>query len=191
MKKFESLLLSVAVVVIVGFSFNIGILLISLLDNDTFSNIYLFLFVLVFIINFIFIPVFLINRILGIKNNALLHNLFNWKRTMLLFSTVLLFSIFYVGKDATIEYFIVAFGEEFLFRHLIFFILLHAFNKKWSILIGSLLFALLLHLNGNFFVNILTKFPVSILLYYLANKYKLQDAISVHWLYNVMIYRLT
>lgn len=189
MKRFESLLLSIALVLIVGVFFNLGLLFMSFLNNSTFSIIYLFLFVIIFIISFIIIPISLINRIQGIKIKFIMQNVFNWKRTIILFPIILLLSFVLVGKDATTEYFIVAFGEEFLFRHLILIILMHSFSKNWSIIIGSLLFAIILHLNGNFLINLLTKFPFSILLYYLSNKYKLQDAIAFHWLYNILVYR--
>ncbi len=33
--------------------------------------------------------------------------------------------------------------------------------------------------------------PFSIILYYLTNKYRLQDAVIVHWLHNVLVYKFS
>lgn len=82
-------------------------------------------------------------------------------------------------------------GVLFTITSLIFILLMRSFNNKESILIGSLLFALIMHLNGNLFINLLTKFPFSIILYYLTNKYRLQDAVIVHWLHNVLVYKFS
>lgn len=191
MKKFESVLLSCALVIIVGVFFNLGIMCITFFNDSTFSAIYLVSFVFIFIISFIIMPTILIKVFLKIRITNILSNIFNWKRTIVLLPICLAFSLILVGKEATTEYFIVAFGEEFLFRHVILITLGFAFEKKWNFIIGSLIFALLLHLNGNFFINLLTKFPFSILLYYLASKYKLQDSIAIHWLYNTLVYKLS
>ncbi|HEH7824814.1 TPA: CPBP family intramembrane metalloprotease, partial [Staphylococcus pseudintermedius] len=118
-------------------------------------------------------------------------DVFEFKRLGVLFTITSLISLYLVKLDATVEYAVVALGEEFLFRHLIFILLMRSFNNKESILIGSLLFALIMHLNGNLFINLLTKFPFSIILYYLTNKYRLQDAVIVHWLHNVLVYKFS
>lgn len=191
MKKFESVLSSSALIMIVGVFFNVCIMFITFFNDSVFSRIYLMSFVVCFLLSFILLPLLLINRFLGKPIKHLLNHVFDWKRTVILFPIVFLLSLYLAGKAATIEYFIVAFGEEFLFRHLILMILMSAFNKKWSFIIGSLMFALILHLNGNFLINLLTNFPISLLLYYLYHKYKLQDAIFLHWLYNVFVYRFS
>lgn len=33
----------------------------------------------------------------------------------------------------------------------------------------------------------MTKFPISMLLYYVYEKYGLQDCIAIHWLHNMLI----
>ncbi|WP_416876564.1 type II CAAX prenyl endopeptidase Rce1 family protein, partial [Kitasatospora sp. SC0581] len=69
----------------------------------------------------------------------------------------------------------------------IFNILSSQFDKKATFIIGSLLFASLLHLNGNFIINLAIKFPAGLLLYYLADTFGLQSSIALHWLYNMVI----
>ncbi|WP_205178811.1 MULTISPECIES: CPBP family intramembrane glutamic endopeptidase [Siminovitchia] len=89
--------------------------------------------------------------------------------------------------ETTFHPFLIATFEEFLFRYLILIILRKEFSKSWSFIIGSILFAMLLHLNGDWLLNIMIKFPSSLILYYLADKYGLQDAIAFHWLHNLAI----
>src|SRR5699024_10895892 len=137
MKKFESVLSSSALIMIVGVFFIDFILFISFLNDCVFQVIFLMFFVLCFfcffvfvcfLLSFILLPLLLINRFLGKPIKHLLNHVFDWKRTVILFPIVFLLSLYLAGKAATIEYFIVAFGEEFLFRHLILMILMSAFN---------------------------------------------------------------
>ncbi|PWZ34846.1 CPBP family intramembrane metalloprotease, partial [Staphylococcus pseudintermedius] len=93
-------------------------------------------------------------------------------------------SLFYsVKMEEIIHPFVVATCEEYLFRGLFFSLLLTKFSKFKSIIIGSLIFSLLLHLNGNFIENLLIKFPTSVILYIIREKIGLQESIVVHWLY--------
>ncbi|EOV2137471.1 CPBP family intramembrane glutamic endopeptidase, partial [Staphylococcus pseudintermedius] len=176
MKKFECILLSCAIIIVTSFFFNIGIMLMSLLNDNSFLHFYLYMFSINFIISFVIIPTIFMKLILNASLVSLFQDVFEFKRLGVLFTITSLISLYLVKLDATVEYAVVALGEEFLFRHLIFILLMRSFNNKESILIGSLLFALILHLNGNLFINLLTKFPFSIILYYLTNKYRLQDA---------------
>ncbi|EPE8809670.1 hypothetical protein ACSN5W_002033 [Staphylococcus pseudintermedius] len=53
------------------------------------------------------------------------------------------------------------------------------------------MFSLLLHLNGNFIENLLIKFPTSVILYIIREKIGLQESIVVHWLYNLIITKIS
>ena len=78
-------------------------------------------------------------------------------------------------------------GEEILFREVVFNILLNNFSLLTSISIGSLLFALILHLNESLESNLLIRFPSSIILYVIRYKFKLSFSIITHWIYNIFI----
>ncbi|MBC8704357.1 CPBP family intramembrane metalloprotease [Staphylococcus pseudintermedius] len=166
-------------------------MLMSLLNDNSFLHFYLYMFSINFIISFVIIPTIFMKLILNTSLVSLFQDVFEFKRLGVLFTITSLISLYLVKLDATVEYAVVALGEEFLFRDLIFILLMRSFNNKESILIGSLLFALIMHLNGNLFINLLTKFPFSIILYYLTNKYRLQDAVIVHWLHNVLVYKFS
>ncbi|REH81482.1 hypothetical protein DOS79_01000 [Staphylococcus felis] len=108
---------------------------------------------------------------------------------MVIIFTILLF--FSIKTEDIIHPFIVATCEEFLFRGIFFSLLLSKFSKFKAILIGSLIFSLLLHLNGNFIENFIIKFPASIILYLIRDKLGLQESIVVHWLYNLFITKIS
>ncbi|WP_240622778.1 CPBP family intramembrane glutamic endopeptidase [Staphylococcus delphini] len=93
--------------------------------------------------------------------------------------------------EEIIHPFVVATCEEYLFRGLFFSLLLTKFSKFKSIIIGSLIFSLLLHLNGNFIENLLIKLPTSVILYIIREKIGLQESIVVHWLYNLIITKIS
>lgn len=94
---------------------------------------------------------------------------------------------FIFKSEETLHALMIAIGEEVLFRHLMLSLLLTCFKKRDAFIIGSLLFAVLLHLNGDFLFNLMVKFPGSMLLYLLADRFGLQSAIACHWFYNLLV----
>ncbi|MGJ5703072.1 CPBP family glutamic-type intramembrane protease [Staphylococcus equorum] len=141
------------------------------------------------IVGFILTPTILLHRLIGFNYSAIY--MFSIKRFLIyivIIFTILLF--FSIKIEDIIHPFVVATCEEFLFRGLFFSLLLSKFSKFKAILIGSLIFSLLLHLNGNFVGNFLTKFPTSIILYLIRDKVGLQESIVVHWLYNLFITKI-
>ncbi|WP_238393497.1 CPBP family glutamic-type intramembrane protease [Staphylococcus saccharolyticus] len=82
--------------------------------------------------------------------------------------------------------FFIALAEEFLFRKVIFNILLKNFSLIIPIFIGSLLFELILYLNESLISNLLIRFPSSIILYVIRYKFKISFSIIIHWIYNIL-----
>src|SRR5699024_2849590 len=191
MNKIETVIITVLLVVVSGVCLNIMLMFSVPSLNNYPTIIYYIIFYFTFIFSFILLPTLLAKYLYKNKFHFIHFQIFNYKRLILLFITILPFSLFLIGKAATAEYFIVAFGEEFLFRYIILLILLNVFNKSSSFIIGFILFLLILHINGYFIINICTKFPSSLILYWLVDKYKLQDAIACHWLYNILIYKFS
>ncbi|MCG1145664.1 CPBP family intramembrane metalloprotease [Staphylococcus epidermidis] len=180
--RLNNLFISLSIVIITVIVLNISIGIIAYLKL---SEYYKFLsMILTLIISFIIIPTYL-SSIFNYKINP-----FKLLTTKNLFSyfTVLLILIVYVDDYKLITfYFFIALGEEFLFREVVFNILLNNFNLLISISIGSLLFALILHLNESLESNLLIRFPSSIILYVIRYKFKLSFSIITHWIYNIFI----
>ncbi|WP_325167724.1 CPBP family glutamic-type intramembrane protease [Staphylococcus haemolyticus] len=112
-----------------------------------------------------------------------------YKFSNILIYTIIFILVFYFFDDfkLTLFYLTIAMGEEYLFREVVYKILLNNFSFINSIIIGSLLFSLLLHLNESIITNLLIRFPSSILLYLLRYAFGLRVSISVHWIYNILV----
>lgn len=112
-----------------------------------------------------------------------------YKFSNILIYTIIFILVFYFFDDfkLTLFYLTIAMGEEYLFREVVYKILLNNFSFINSIIIGSLLFSLLLHLNESIITNLLIRFPSSILLYLLRYAFGLRASISIHWIYNILV----
>lgn len=80
---------------------------------------------------------------------------------------------------------VISMCEEFLFRFVIYKVLRNNYSRLWSIIIASLLFGILLHLNYPMIDNLLIRTPLGILFSILATKFGLEYAIGGHWIYNL------
>ena len=186
-KKIELVFMSLALIAIAGISYVMSGFLTIISSNENnltlMSTIWLSLSMIIF---FIFLPLSLSKRIYGIDIND-----FNINYRNYLIYTIVGFVLFkLVFKVDGVNIFrnmIVASSEEFLFRFVIDEILKKGFDKKQAIIIGSLLFSLILHLNVNIFINIVSKFPMSIILYLLYDKFGYENAFALHWINNTLV----
>ncbi|MBP2070106.1 MULTISPECIES: CPBP family intramembrane glutamic endopeptidase [Anaerococcus] len=186
-KKIELVFMSLALIAIAGISYVMSGFLTIISSNENnltlMSTIWLSLSMIIF---FIFLPLSLSKRIYGIDIND-----FNINYRNYLIYTIVGFVLFkLVFKVDGVNIFrnmIVASSEEFLFRFVIYEILKKGFDKKQAIIIGSLLFSLILHLNVNIFINIVSKFPMSIILYLLYDKFGYENAFALHWINNTLV----
>lgn len=109
------------------------------------------------------------------------------KRTVIILLVMLMIFIRSAEKYSLIHNLVIGTTEEILFRYIIISVLLKCFDKKHAFIIGSLIFSLILHMNGEFIINFVTKFPTSLILYYLTDKYGIQDSVFLHWGYNSLV----
>lgn len=178
---FDSLALSIALIAIASIISGLGFIFRYALLNYSFVGIIIEGFCL--ILGFILIPLIIV-RLLEIKVQ---YPKLSKESAIVLFLIILVASSLMLQINEAIHSFFIAMSEEIFFRVIIFSVLLRYFSRNQTIVIGSLLFGFLLHLNGDFFVNAVIKFPASVLLYYLAHFYGIQYSIGVHWFYNVLV----
>ena len=180
--KFEAIIISIGMVVLAGLFVNIGnvFALFWSVDNQMIINC-----ILAFSssVGFIAIPLLFLH-LLGFK---FIKPKFNIVFAIILLIVILFISIFVFKSGETIHALIIATCEEFLFRGIILSVLLSCFTKREAFILGSLVFAILLHLNGDFLLNFVVKFPASIILCILADYFGLQSSIAFHWLYNICV----
>ncbi|ENL6204181.1 CPBP family intramembrane metalloprotease [Staphylococcus pseudintermedius] len=188
--KIEVVLLCLSFTILSSFVLNLGSLFVILSPHTKINNLYIIILGITMVVGFIFIPTVILKRLIGFNTSPI--RLINIYKFLMYIILIFVVSLFYsVKMEEIIHPFVVATCEEYLFRGLFFSLLLTKFSKFKSIIIGSLIFSLLLHLNGNFIENLLIKFPTSVILYIIREKIGLQESIVVHWLYNLIITKIS
>ncbi|MED4345326.1 MULTISPECIES: type II CAAX endopeptidase family protein [Heyndrickxia] len=182
-QKIEMLFLSMALIMIAGLIINVGNVFAIIFPFQNKGLLEVVILAVSAPIGFIILPL-LLSRVLNLIHFKIK---FNLMQAVLLFVVIAILALYFFHSKEIIHDLIIAICEEFLFRYVIFNILSSQFDKKATFIIGSLLFASLLHLNGNFIINLAIKFPAGLLLYYLADTFGLQSSIAFHWLYNMVI----
>lgn len=86
---------------------------------------------------------------------------------------------------------IIAFCEEYLFRLVIYQVLRQRYGYWSSIMISSILFGVVLHLNYPLLDNLLLRVPAGLFFSLLATKLGLPYAVAGHWLYNLIVSQVT
>ncbi|QGU80184.1 hypothetical protein BSR19_03145 [Streptococcus salivarius] len=180
--KAETIIVSISMVVLAGVFVNIGNVFAILfrIDNQVSINL-----VLIFssLIGFVAIPLLFLYYL----EFKLIKPKFYIISAIVLSVLILFISIFIFQSEEIVHALIIATCEEFLFRVIILSVLLSCFKKRSAFVLGSLIFAILLHLNGDFLLNFVMKFPASVILYILADRFGLQSSIAFHWFYNICV----
>lgn len=185
--KGENIVYSVVMTIIAGIFINIGLGLMVLYADQSYGYIGILLFILCAVFGFILLPQFITNRIYGKYFLSLNREMINIKRAIILGIIILSAGLYIGGLKKTIFFLLIAVCEEYLFRHIIFKVLSNENSVFWAVILGSVIFATILHSNYNIIDNLLVRMPFSLLFYFVAIKYKLQDAIAFHWIYNILV----
>lgn len=183
--KFERLMIVIGLIMIASISYNFGLAVLFMNGTTMGPNAYLYTIALSMPIGFILLP-YLITKKKSLLSGAV-ETSFNIKSMFFLAVTLFLADLLFFKTGESFNQLIIATSEEFLFRYLVYNILRHSMTKWQSIVINSLLFALVLHLNYDVVDNLLLRFPLALLFSYLSQRFGLQYAIASHWLYNLTV----
>ena len=112
---------------------------------------------------------------------------FSWKSYLLIAVLIFIANLFFIKSNEYFQQMIISACEEFLFRFVLYKILRKHYQYWPTIIITSLLFGFVLHLNYPFMDNLLIRTPAGIVFSLLASHLGLQYAIAGHWLYNLVI----
>lgn len=179
----NEIVFSVSLVMLAGVTFNFANLLTVVTSVGHSEYVFLFWLAGGCFLGFMYIPFKLIYLQYNINKIPKIHI----KSAIIIFVFIFFTGLYISGFSETIHPFFIAVAEEYLFRHLILEVLKKKYSKIQSMMIGSIIFAILLHLNGNLLFNMLTKIPFSLFLYYLADRKGIQYAIGAHWLNNLLV----
>ena len=183
--QINSILISISLVALSGLLVNIANMVTILVPTEEKMIVNLVLYIVACMFGLAILPYLFVCRV--IYNGKMPKCNVSIKRTIVISLVILIIFIVSMEKYSLIHNLVIATTEEVLFRYIIISILLKCFDKKRAFIIGSLIFSLILHMNGNFIINFVTKLPASLLLYYLADKYGIQDSIFLHWGYNSLV----
>lgn len=181
--RLESIVFSILLITLASISYNLGLSAILLPDLKNISNIYLYILCISMPIGFIVIPSIIAKRyeLFDINDS------FDLKTSFILTVFILFLDLVYFKSSSPIHHFVIATCEEYLFRYIILNILDKSMTKYQSIIVNSLLFSLILHLNYSFIDNLLFRFPLSIILCVISKRYGLKYSIATHWIYNLVV----
>ena len=110
----------------------------------------------------------------------------DWRYYLLFSALIFLCNHFFIKSEEYIHQFIVSLCEEFLFRYIIYTILRREYSVTESMLISSVIFGVILHMNYPIVDNLLIRTPLGLVLSLVARKYGLHSAIAGHWIYNLL-----
>ncbi|MDR0690812.1 MAG: CPBP family intramembrane metalloprotease [Streptococcaceae bacterium] len=149
------------------------------------------------IISMIVIPFFVEKKIFKTITpsiNQILRQLFIFGLTFIPFS--IFYFLKYSSKFDNIDilvnlithYLVVACGEEYIYRHIIFKIVKANYNDWLAIIFSSVLFAFIAHLNEPIIDNLYYRLPMGIFLCIVAKFLKgIGLSVSLHAIYNLMV----
>ncbi len=185
-QQIKNLLLPLGLIAIASVSYVFGSSFVFFGSKDSLNLLYFIGIAISMPIGFILIPHYLAQKrslyFKGDKGDVT----FSFKSYLVVAVVIFLINHFLLGSEEYFQQMIISLCEEFLFRFVIYKILRKSFSYWSAILISSLLFGLVLHLNYPFLDNLIIRAPLGFLFSILATKFGLQYAIGGHWIYNLL-----
>lgn len=183
--KAYTLLVVIALIMLAGLVTNLGnvfLIVVESLQNETG---HIFVKLIAMGMGFILIPRIILKRLdIQIKDKSVQIGVVP---SVLLLVIILLVNFLWIKSSDIFTALIVAICEEYLFRYLAHHILIKTFSHVATVFITSFLFGVLLHINGDFWLNVFIKIPAGYVLSYLGVRFGLQYSVAFHWLHNVLI----
>ncbi|ARJ50207.1 CPBP family intramembrane glutamic endopeptidase [Staphylococcus lutrae] len=116
------------------------------------------------------------------------NNVFDYKYLIRLIIYILLIILNYQNIELLVAMLVVGLTEEFFYRKIILGRLLETFNVPVSLIISSLLFAVVLHNSESFVVNITLRMFLGLILGAIAYKTKdIKDTVFIHTIYDLLV----
>lgn len=86
------------------------------------------------------------------------------------------------------HYLIVSLGEEYMYRDLMLNSLRSSYSIYVSVILSSILFAFIGHINESIIINLVVRFPLGLILGWIASKTNsITYPIIIHTLYNLIV----
>lgn len=187
--EYKSLILSLGLIVIASLFYAIGTSMLFVTSFSSIKNMYLVSLIIFMIPGFIILP-YMISRN-QLKEEKYKEVRFIWKQYVVIVIIIFLVNHFFIHSDEYFHQMIISMCEEVLFRYIIYRLIRRHHNYAVAILLTSLLFGFILHMDYPILDNLLIRTPLGITFSLLATKIGLQYAIAGHWLYNLIISKIS
>ncbi|MDO5649541.1 MAG: CPBP family intramembrane metalloprotease [Gallicola sp.] len=180
-EKFLSIAWAIVITMASSVVLNLGALITAGLSSWLSYEMLAAILALSVLISFVAVPILLYEKLLDYKDKINLDY-----KVFFLFLFLFLFLIQFVEFSMAIHFLAIGVGEEYLFRKIHFDYLKEKGGVVFSLIVTSVLFAFLLHLNESFLSNLLIRFPLGILLGLIRIRWGTPAAAGIHWIYNVL-----
>ena len=185
----NSLIISLGLIVLASLFYALGTSMLFVTSFGSIENMYLVSLVLFMTTGFIFLP-FLISH-QQLKEEKEEEITFSWKQYIVISIIIFLVNSLFIRSDEYFHQMIISMCEEFLFRYIIYRLLRRDYSYTTTILLSSLLFGFILHMDYPILDNLLIRTPLGIVFSVLSTKFGLQYAIGGHWLYNLIVSKIS
>lgn len=185
MQQLKQTSLALGLVLLASLTYVLGTSLLFFSSAEQLEVTYLWVLVGFMPLGFVILPHFLANR-----QNLYARDVqvkFSWQSYLILAVIIFLINHWFIGSSEFFHQLIIAFCEEFLFRLVIYKVLRQQCNHWSAVLISSLLFGVVLHLNYPLLDNLLLRVPAGLIFSVVTSRFGLQYAVAGHWLYNLIV----
>ncbi|HEO6712702.1 TPA: CPBP family intramembrane metalloprotease [Streptococcus agalactiae] len=184
--KHQSLLMVIGLIMIAVIFYSLGLSLVFLGSENNLQENFQRSLMIFMPIGFIILPSLIIKNQLTKESEIS----FNWKQYLMFSIAIYIFNSLFIKSDEYFQQLVVSASEEVLFRYILYRLLREDYSKLIVVLITSLLFGFILHMNYPVIDNLLIRTPLGLLFSILAMKFGLQYSIATHWLYNLVVSRI-
>ena len=185
LEDLRPIICGVLVTLLVGFSMNI-LILGSICVGDRFgTGAVSFLNEMSILVSFTVVPYLFFYKVLKYKvsipdkHKILMGMLFNILVLVVLLATC--------DKSLVLHFLVIGVSEETAFRFILNDYLEDQMGTGWALLITSIIFAFVLHLNESIWGNLIIRLPIGLGLGVIKKRFGLDKAIAAHWIYDVVV----
>ncbi|MFV8044957.1 CPBP family intramembrane glutamic endopeptidase [Streptococcus pluranimalium] len=186
--EYKSLVISLGLIVIASLCYALGTSILFIASFSSIENMYLASLITFMILGFIVLP-YTISRN-HLREEKYHEVTFDFKQYVVIAIIIFMVNHFFIQSDEYFHQMIISMCEEFLFRYVIYRMLRRDYNYIVAILLTSILFGFILHMDYPIIDNLLIRTPLGILFSIFATKFGLQYAIASHWLYNLIVSKI-
>lgn len=183
--EWKSLVISLFLITIASLSYTLGTSLMFITSFSNVENMYLVSLLIFMTLGFIFLPLAVSHKQLSEEQYQEVK--FSWKQYVVIATVIFLVNHFFIRSDEYLHQMVISMCEEVLFRYIIYRLIRKNHSYVVTVLLTSVLFGFILHLDYPILDNLLIRTPLGIVFSLLATKFGLQYAIAGHWLYNLII----